>query len=241
MRQPVLGVAALARGVEELSGRDPVLGRIVSEFGPPPLWGRRPGFPSLVRIILEQQVSLASAKAAFDRLAVAAAPLTPESFLLLDDAALKKIGFSRQKTAYGRHLALALRSGVLDLNRLRKMEDASVREELMKVKGIGAWTADIYLLMVLRRPDAWPSGDLALAVAARRALGLGFVPSPAQLEEIGERWRPWRAVAARILWHLYLSDPAKNSARRRAVGSKVEEPRVAPVRTPQKRRASGER
>ncbi len=213
MNQPILSAAALARGVKELAGRDPVLGRIVGEFGPPPLWARRPGFPALLRIILEQQVSLASAKAAFDRLVAAVCPLTPEGFLLLDDPALKKIGFSRQKTGYGRHLAQALRSGILDLHRLRNLEDVSVRQELMKVKGIGAWTANIYILMVLRRPDVWPSGDLALAVAARRALSLGFLPSPPQMEEIGEHWRPWRAVAARILWHLYLSNPAKQRAR----------------------------
>jgi DNA-3-methyladenine glycosylase II len=107
---------------------------------------------------------------------------------------------------------------------LRKLEDTSVREELTKVKGIGTWTADIYLLMALRRPDVWPSGDLALAAATQRALDLGFLPSPAQLDEIGERWRPWRAVAARILWHLYLSNPARNSARQSPVGNKVEEP-----------------
>jgi DNA-3-methyladenine glycosylase II len=213
MNQPILTAAALSRGVNELAGRDPVLARIVGELGAPPLWARQPGFATLLHIILEQQVSLASAKAAFDRLATAASPLTPESFLLLDDAALKKIGFSRQKTSYGRHLSLALHSGTLDLNRLRKLDDGSVREELMKVKGIGAWTADIYLLLALRRQDVWPSGDLALAIATRRALSLGNHPSPARLDKIGERWRPWRAVAARILWHLYLSNPARRSAR----------------------------
>ncbi len=240
MDQPILTAAALARGVNELAGRDAVLGGIVGKFGAPPLWARQPGFPALLRIILEQQVSLASAKAAFDRLVAAASPLTPESFLLLDDVALKKIGFSRQKTSYGRHLALAIHSGTLDLNWLRKLEDASVREELMKVKGIGAWTADIYLLMALRRQDVWPSGDLALAVATRRALSLGVLPSPAQLEKIGERWRPWRAVAARILWHLYLSNPQRNNARRGPVGSKVEGPPLASARTPRRRRQRAE-
>jgi len=218
MNQPILTAAALARGVNILAGRDHVLSRIVSELGAPPLWARQPGFPALLRIILEQQVSLASAKAAFDRLVATASPLTPESFLLLDDAALKKIGFSRQKTCYGRHLALAIHSGTLDLNRLRKLEDTSVREELMKVKGIGAWTADIYLLMALRRPDVWPSGDLALAVATQRALSLEIHPSPRQLDKIGARWRPWRAVAARILWHLYLSSPARITSRSAKTG-----------------------
>jgi DNA-3-methyladenine glycosylase II len=240
MHQPILTAAALARGVNELAGRDPALSRIVGELGAPPLWTRRPGFPALLRIILEQQVSLASAKAAFDRLVAAASPLTPESFLLLDDVALKKIGFSRQKTHYGRHLALAIRSGTLDLNRLRKLDDMSVREELMKVKGVGAWTADIYLLMALRRPDVWPSGDLALAVATRSALSLAALPSPAQLDNIGDRWRPWRAVAARILWRLYLSNPARNRARQEPVGSKVEGPLLATARKLQRRGQRGE-
>ncbi len=169
------------------------------------MWAREPGFPTLLHIILEQQVSLASARAAFDKLSALAAPLTPERFLELDDATLKAAGFSRQKTGYGRNLAQAILVGSLDLARLAVLNDDAARAELMRIKGIGRWTADIYLLMALRRPDVWPSGDLALAVAAQRALGLPALPKSDELDAIAAAWRPWRAVAARLLWHYYLS------------------------------------
>ena len=175
------------------------------DLGPPPMWLREPGFPTLVHIILEQQVSLASAQAAFNRLVAAISPLTPERFLELDDVSLKIIGFSRQKTAYTRHLAELIVQGSLNLDMLSAMDDMRARLDLLQVKGIGPWTADIYLLMALRRPDVWPSGDLALATAVQLVKQLPYRPSPEQLNEIGQEWRPWRAVAARILWHYYLN------------------------------------
>jgi DNA-3-methyladenine glycosylase II len=199
---------AFAQGLNVLVGRDPDLAGIMEKLGPPPMWARDPGFPTLIHIILEQQVSLASARAAYDRLLAQAAPLTPARFLVFDDATLKQIGFSRQKTAYGRELAGAILDGRLDLDALEGLDDGTVRSELIKLKGIGPWTADIYLLMALRRPDAWPSGDLALATAAQRVKRLGSRPTPDELEALGADWRPWRAVAARLLWHYYLSNPA---------------------------------
>ena len=195
----------LATGLRFLSKRDPDLARILQELGPPPIWDRAPGFPTLVHIILEQQVSLASARAAYDRLLAAASPLTPARFLQLDDSTLRAIGFSRQKTAYCRHLARAIEQGDLRLNVLETMDDAAVRAELIKIKGIGPWTADIYLLMSLRRPDVWPSGDLALAAAVQRVKKLAVRPTVSELEAVATNWRPWRAVAARLLWHYYLS------------------------------------
>ena len=209
--RPPLTDDTLSTALADLTARDPRLARIVTDYGPPPLWAREPGFPTLVHIILEQQVSLASARAAFDRLLALASlstpvsPLTPERFLELDDATLKTAGFSRQKTRYGRELAGAIRSGSLDLDALDPLDDEAVRAALTQVVGIGRWTSDIYLLMALGRPDAWPAGDLALATAARHALGLAATPKPTELEALGEPWRPWRAVAARILWHFYLS------------------------------------
>jgi DNA-3-methyladenine glycosylase II len=208
----MLSRALLADAARRLARRDRHLGRIHRELGPPPLWSRRPGFPTLIHIILEQQVSLASARAAFDRLREAAAPLTPETFLDLDDAALKVAGFSRQKTRYGRELARAVREDRLDLGALRRLDDQAVREELTRVKGIGRWTADIYLLMVLKRPDIWPRGDLALAAAARQVKALPASPSDRELEAMAEAWRPWRAVAARMLWQHYLTRPRRVSA-----------------------------
>ena len=197
--------ATLTHAVTALTDRDPLLARLLTALGPPPLWAREPGFPTLLHIILEQQVSLASARAAFDKLSALAAPLTPERFLALDDASLKAAGFSRQKTGYGRNLAQAILSGSLDLARVAAADDDVARAELIQVKGIGRWTADIYLLMALGRPDVWPSGDLALAVAAQRALGLPALPKSDALDAIAAAWRPWRAVAARLLWHFYLS------------------------------------
>jgi len=202
----------LPHALADLTARDDRLARIVADYGPPPLWAREPGFPTLLRIILEQQVSLASAQAAFERLLALATPLTPERFLELDDATLKAAGFSRQKTRYGRELAGAILSGSLDLEALDALDDEAVRAALTKVVGIGRWTADIYLLMALCRPDAWPAGDLALATAARHALGLAATPGTAELEAIGEAWRPWRAVAARVLWYFYLNGGNRKNA-----------------------------
>lgn len=196
---------SLARGLSHLVGMDEDLAAIYDRHGAPPLWEREPGFPTLVRIILEQQVSLASARAAFSRLSEAASPLRPESFTRLDDSTLKRIGFSRQKAAYCRHLALSLMEGRFDLNALEEMDDDAARRELMKLKGIGPWTAEIYLLMALLRPDAWPTGDLALAVSVKSIKRLAHSPSRLELERAAEKWRPWRAVAARLLWHDYLS------------------------------------
>ena len=199
-----------ADGLAFLMRVDPDLAGILERLGPPPLWPREPGFPTLIHIILEQQVSLASARAAFDRLRQATGQLTPERFLALTDAELLTIGFSRQKTSYCRYLADALSRGELDLVALsRTRDDDVVKLELMKLKGIGHWTADIYLLMALRRWDIWPVGDLALAIALKEVKRLEKRPSPEEMERIAAPWRPFRAVAARMLWHHYLSTPRR--------------------------------
>jgi len=195
----------LLEGTDHLAACDPDLARILATLGPPPLWAREPGFPTLLHIILEQQVSLASAQAAFDRLRALATPLTPATFLALDDVALKTVGFSRQKMGYGRHLAQALYNDELDLSALADLDDATVRATLIKLKGVGLWTADVYLLMALRRPDIWPVGDLALVIALQKLKQLPTRPQPAEMEALAREWRPWRAVAARLLWHYYLS------------------------------------
>ncbi len=187
-----------------LCRRDPDLRRVVKQFGPPPLWAREPGFSTLIHIILEQQVSLASARAAHHRLIELARPLTPRRFLRFDDATLKTCGFSRQKTAYCRHLAQSIMERSLDLEALASLDDDAVKSELEKIKGIGRWTSDIYLLMALRRPDIWPRGDLALAAAAHEVKQLERRPTQDELDSLSLAWKPWRAVAARILWHHYL-------------------------------------
>ncbi len=188
-----------------LAGRDRDLAAVVERIGPPPLWARRPGFPTLVRIILEQQVSLASARAAFERLRRCLPRLDPRSFLQLDAATLRAAGFSRQKARYCRELAEELAAGRLRIAELGRLPDAAARARLMRQPGIGRWTADIYLLMALGRPDVWPRGDLALARAAARVKRLPRRPDNAELARLAGRWRPWRAVAARLLWHDYLN------------------------------------
>jgi DNA-3-methyladenine glycosylase II len=202
---PALDHATLERAVDELAAADEDLAGIVARFGPPPLWDRPAGFPTLVHIILEQQVSLASAKAAFDRLVAATDPLTPDAFLTLTDAELLTIGFSRQKARYGRALAASISDGSLDLDGLVSLADEDVRLALEAVPGIGPWTSTIYLLMVLGRPDVWPAGDIALATAVGHIKGLPSRPGPDDLALIGEAWRPWRSVAARLFWHDYLA------------------------------------
>ncbi len=209
----VLTQESLIEGVRALVEQDADLAGVFERFGPPPLWAREPGFPTLVYIILEQQVSLASARAAFNRLAAAISPVTPQAFLELGDEELKTIGFSRQKTRYGRCLAQAILDGEIDLAALHTLEDDAVRDHLVRLKGIGRWSADIYLMEALLRPDIWPTGDLALAIAVQRVKRLEQVPGPAELVAIGEAYRPWRAVAARLFWHYYLSLPVRKTGR----------------------------
>lgn len=204
--------SSFAQALRYLSSRDADLDGILENFGPPPRWARDEGFHSLIHIILEQQVSLASARAAYDRLLAVADPLTPERFLQLGDDQLKSAGFSRQKTSYCRNLAMAIVEGKLDLAGLGSKDDETARSALMQVKGIGRWTADIYLLMVLGRGDIWPKGDLALEAAVQGIKGLAMRPKPEEMERISEDWRPWRAVAARMLWHYYLSNKGRDPA-----------------------------
>jgi DNA-3-methyladenine glycosylase II len=199
---------SLRRAVNALVSVDPDLARVISAFGHPPLWERPPGFPTLVYIVLEQQVSLASARAAFDRLA-AAGPVTPDNFLRLSDQELLTIGFSRQKASYCRGLATAIASAQFDLAAIDELDDPEARSVLLQLKGVGPWTADIYLLMALQRPNIWPTGDLALVQALQEVKGLDHRPIAAEALAIAELWHPWRAAAARILWHWYLSTPRR--------------------------------
>jgi len=194
-----------ATGIRGLVERDSRLAAAVARWGDPPFWTHEPGFPGLVLEILSQQVSLASADAAYAKLAQHIGAILPEDFLTLDDATLKAIGFSRQKAGYVRGLARAIADGELDLAAIGQMDDAAVRAALLPIKGIGPWTVDCYLLFALRRPDVWPTGDLALVKAMQEVLGLAEVPSYPEADVIAEAWHPWRAVAARILWHAYLS------------------------------------
>lgn len=170
------------------------------------MWDRPPGFSTLVYIILEQQVSLASARACFEKLNAWLGDLHPQTFLTLNDAELKQIGFSRQKTAYCRGLAEAVLEERLVFDELHHLPDQHVKEKLKELKGIGDWTADIYLLMCLLRPDVMPRGDIALHEAYKKLSGLDKRPGSDEFIEIAQKWSPYRSVAARLLWHFYLSE-----------------------------------
>nr|WP_150109078.1 DNA-3-methyladenine glycosylase [Stanieria cyanosphaera] len=188
-----------------LAQSDLDLAQILETLGNPPRWQREPGFPTLLQIILEQQVSLAAAKAVYQRLCNLVQPLTPENFLSLDEIQLKTIGFSRQKISYGRALSEAIINQQINLDWLADQEETIIRTQLKQIKGIGDWTIDNYLLMALQHWDVFPKGDLAVAIAVQKIKNLPTRPTPIQLELIAEAWRPWRAIATQILWHYYLN------------------------------------
>jgi len=211
MPRPVqLTRRTFARTVAELEAQHEELAAIVRRHGVPEFWFRPAGFATLLLLILEQQVSLASARAAFDKVDRRVGGVTPEALLTLSDAELREDGFSRQKARYARALAAKIVGGELDLAAVELLEDDAARAALVALLGVGAWTAEVYLLSALRRPDTWPVGDLALQEAARRVLELDARPSPLELEVIGERWRPHRATAARLLWHQYLAERGRS-------------------------------
>ena len=189
-----------------------MLAGIHATHGDPPLWRRASGFTTLVHIILEQQVSLKSAKSMLVRLQTAIEPFTPLRFIQLGDAYFRSLGVTRQKSAYLLHLSECIVNGELSFTKLARMSDDEARLVLTRVKGIGLWSADVYLLMAMRRPDIWPAGDLALAVAMKDLTGLPHRPGPEELERLAEQWRPHRAVAARMLWQFYLGQRSTQKA-----------------------------
>lgn len=194
----------LALAARELAARDETLAGILARHGDPPLWQRATGFTTLVHIILEQQVSLKSARSMLNRLEAAIQPFTPARFIELGDTYLRNLGVTRQKSAYLLHLSQSIVNGDLSFTKLSRMNDDDARLTLTRIKGIGLWSADVYLLMAMRRADIWPAGDLALAVAMQELMGLEKRPGPVELEQLAEKWRPHRAVAARMLWQHYL-------------------------------------
>lgn len=188
----------------ELAERDDALAAVVEDYGLPSFWRRPATFATLVLLVVEQQVSLASAKAVFDRMMAALGAITPETLLAAELDLLGQVGLTRQKQRYVKLLAAAVAEGSLDLGALATLPDSAARDQLLALTGIGPWTADVYLLSALGRPDMWPVGDRALQVGVGEVLGHPEAPSAVELEVLGERWRPVRAVAARLVWHSYL-------------------------------------
>jgi len=205
MARDSLTEITLARAAKTLARRDGDLAAILESYGSPPLWVRPPGFATLVKIILEQQVSLASAASMFARLKQNIVPFHAARMMELGEVHLKSLGMTRQKTTYCLELAQSVTGKRLRLSQLSRMSDTEAKATLMEIKGLGAWSADVYLLMALRRPDIWPVNDLALAAAVAKLKRLTKRPNPNELAEIAEPWRPFRSVAARMLWQYYLA------------------------------------
>ena len=201
----VLTHASLQEGAQALRARDRDLAHIINRLGEPPLWGRRPGFPALIRIILEQQVSLVAARSLYHRLLRHLGGMTAESLYAAEEAGLREFGLTRQKARYCHGLAVRVLDGSLCLSRVAALSDAAGRAILRAVPGLGPWSVDIYYLMALRRPDVWPEGDLALAIALREVKRMDDLPTRKHQQALAARWSPWRSVAARILWVHYLA------------------------------------
>lgn len=189
---------------DQLAKKDAQLKAIITQYGYPPFWSRPATFASLILFILEQQVSLASAKAAFDKLQATIGTVTPQKVLQLSDAELKACYFSRQKTVYARCLAEAIISKQVNLKKLATASNEEVRNTLIQVKGIGNWTVDVYLMMVLQRCDLFPSGDIALINSAKEVLQLPPQTTKETVLTIAQKWVPYRTIAAYLLWHAYL-------------------------------------
>lgn len=195
---------SLAAAAQLLAARDRHLASIYRTHGVPPMWARRPGFQTMLRIILEQQVSLISARAMFNRLKSKIDSFTAEGFIDFGEQNLRSLGVTRQKAHYCIQVAHAFTNG--ELKTIAGMSDEDAHAALLRIKGVGPWTANIYLLMALRRPDIWPDGDIALASSFGRLRKMKTRPSFVELARTAERWRPYRSVAARMLWQHYLAE-----------------------------------
>ena len=193
----------LQQALEHLAGADRHMAAAIAEIGPPPPRHRPAAFATLMDVIIAQQVSTASARAISGRLVERLGKVMPEGFAALSDADLRAVGFSRQKMAYGRDLVAAFQDGRVSLARLRRMDDEAAIAALSAIKGIGRWSAEVFLLFALQRPDVMPAQDLALLVAAQRMKRLRSRPEPKKLLKLAEPWRPFRSYAARMLWHYY--------------------------------------
>lgn len=189
---------------DKLAKKDKDLKVVIKQYGYPPLWGRVPSFATLIHIILEQQVSLASAKAALLKLEAKIGHITPEKVLLLTDEEMKACYFSRQKITYAKHLALSIVNGQFSIEKLSVLEDEELQTEMKKIKGIGDWTVDVFMMMALHRCDCFPTGDIALIKSAKEVKALDMQTNKEEILLLAEKWKPYRTIAAFILWHAYI-------------------------------------
>jgi DNA-3-methyladenine glycosylase II len=188
-------------GVQELARRDADMARLFDAADLPGLRSRASGYATMIKIISGQQVSTAAARAINGRMDAVADPMTPEIFASLGDADLRAIGFSRQKMSYGRGIAEAVLAGEFSFRRVARLGDEAAIAEMIKLRGVGRWTAEVYLLFALRRADIWPVDDLGIVIGMQGLKGLKERPGKAAMIDYGEAWQPLRSVAARMLWH----------------------------------------
>lgn len=195
-------VSTMRRAIRHLQAADPVMGGIIQRVGTYRIQFLEPAFETLVKSIVYQQLSGRVAKVIFERLlsALPGGALTPDSILALRPAKMRSVGLSKQKTTYIRDLARLTRKGAVDFAALPDLPDAEVIEHLTQVKGVGVWTAHMFLIFALRRTNVLPSGDLGIRMAIRKAYGLAELPKPAEIETLGQRWHPYCTVAAWYLW-----------------------------------------
>jgi len=210
MRFTPLDEAGLARAVRALARDEPRFAHVVQRHGPPPLWPREPGFETLALLMLEQQVSLAQARAMYARIANATGSVTPANVATLGEAGLRALGVTRQKSAYLTALATQLEQKALDLDAVALLPDVDAAAALDALHGVGPWTAQCYLLFALRRSDVFPTADLALLETVRQLWKLRARPSPEALARRARAWSPHSAAAARLLWHHYLSERGRS-------------------------------
>lgn len=194
---------SLVKYCKQLCKKDAELRDTIEQYGYPPFWHREPNFETLIHIILEQQVSLASARAAMDQLRAKLPKITAAKLLSLSDEAMRACYFSRQKMVYARALAQAISDKSLNLKKLNQLDDDTIRIELKKIKGIGDWTVDVYLMMALHRPNLFPTGDIALMNRLKEIKGLTHLSKETALS-IAEAWSPHRTIAAYMLWWGYI-------------------------------------
>ena len=189
---------------DKLARKDKDLRYIIRQYDYPPMWTRTPSFQTLIHFILEQQVSLAAARAALNKLKEKLGTITPKNLLSLSDEELRGCYFSRQKMVYAKCLAEAITSKQLNLKKLYSFEDAAIRQQLKTIKGIGDWTVDVYLLFTLQRTDVFPLGDLAMVNALKEVKKLPKETTKEKLLALSEPWKPYRSIATMLLWHYYI-------------------------------------
>jgi DNA-3-methyladenine glycosylase II len=231
----------MQEGLAHLAEVDPDMARAIAEVGHPPMRTSDPGFATLLRSIMGQQVSVHAARSIWEKLNRLVSPMTPENMMLASDATLREAGLSAQKARYAKALAADIVEKRLDFDGVHTMEDEHAIAELSKALGVGRWTAEIYLMFALGRVDIMPGNDLGLITAAHHLKGLRQRPDEKKLRRMAEAWKPWRSVASLLLWHYRHNMPDwSEPGKKKAAKPKTKTPaskKSAPKKKPAKKKA----